>query len=157
MQKHDHTTQMSSRERVLTVLRHGVPDRVPVDYCANPGIDARLKAHYGLKPDDGEGLLQALGVDFHGIGAPYVGPRIHPEVSDRHVDALWGIRTRWVEHGSGGYWDFCDFPLKDADEETVANYPMPSPDDFDYSQVADYCKRADQYCLFVGGAGPATF
>ncbi len=42
----------------------------------------------------------------------------------------WGIHQRWVEHGSGGYWDFCDFPLQDATEEEVANWPMPSPDDY---------------------------
>ena len=32
---------------------------------------------------------------------------------------MWGIRTRWVEHDSGGYWDYCDFPLRDADDEAV--------------------------------------
>jgi len=146
-------TQMSSRERVLTALHRAVPDRVPIDYCANPGIDSRMKQHFGLAPDDGEGLLEALGVDFHGIGAPYLGPRIHPELPNRNVDPLWGIRTRWVEHGSGGYWDFCDFPLKDADEEMVAAWPMPSPDDFDYSMVAEYCSRFDAFCQFIGGAG----
>jgi hypothetical protein len=45
---------MTSRERVGTVLHRGVPDRVPVNYSANPGIDARLKAHFGLGPDDGD-------------------------------------------------------------------------------------------------------
>ena len=39
----------------------------------------------------------------------------------------WGIHRRWIEHDTGGYWDFCDFPLRNAGEETVANWPMPSP------------------------------
>ncbi len=144
---------MTPRERVVAALHLHEPDRVPINYAANPGIDARLKAHFGVKPDDHEGLLEALGVDFRGIHAPYTGPRLHPEVEGRHVDPLWGIRTRWIEHGQGGYWDFCDFPLKDADEDAMARWPMPSPDDFDYGRVAEQCRRHDRFGLFVGGAG----
>jgi len=143
---------MTPRERVLTALAHQEPDRVPINYSANPGIDRRLKQHYGLAPDDGEGLLRALGVDFRGVGAPYVGPELHAQVPGRRID-VWGIHTRWIEHESGGYWDFCDFPLRDADEETVANWPMPSPDDFDYSRVAEECARKQPYAIPCGGAG----
>jgi uroporphyrinogen decarboxylase len=75
---------MTSKERVLTTLSCEVADRVPIDYAANPGIDIRLKEHFGLKPDDGEGLRMVLGVDFRGVSAPYVGPRLHEQ----------GIRVR---------------------------------------------------------------
>lgn len=145
--------RLTPRERVKMALGHEEPDRVPINYFANPGIDARLKERFEVGPEDEEGLLEALGVDFRPVGAPYVGPRLHAEVPGRQVDPLWGIRTRWIEHGSGGYWDFCDFPLKDADEEAVANWPMPSPDDFDYSAVAEQCRRHDRYALHVGGPG----
>ncbi len=128
---------MTSKERVLTTFSCQEADRVPVDYDCNPGIDARLKAHFGLPADDYEGLKQALGVDFRGVGAPYVGPRLHAELPDRAVNGLWGWHCRWVEHETGGYWDYCDFPLRDADEETIAAWPFPSPDDFDYSGVRD--------------------
>ena len=43
---------MTSRERVLTTLAHAEPDRVPINYQANPGIDARLKRHSGLSQAD---------------------------------------------------------------------------------------------------------
>ena len=66
---------MRSKERVLTAFACQEPDCVPIDYSANPGIDGRLKAHYGLQADDHEGLRRALGVDFRGVGARYVGPR----------------------------------------------------------------------------------
>ena len=62
---------MNSKERVLTALARQQPDRVPVNYLANPGIDRRLKAHYGLAADDDEGLRKILGVVFR-----YVEPRI---------------------------------------------------------------------------------
>ena len=34
---------------------------------------------------------------------------------------------RRVEHASGYYWDFCDFPLADADAEAFAASPVPDP------------------------------
>ena len=118
---------MTSRDRVLTALHRQTPDRVPVNYDANPGIDERLKRHFGLAADDHEGLRRALGVDFRSVAAPYRGPRRHADDPVRGVRAdEWGIRRRWIEHGSGGYWDFCDFPLREADEETVARWPMPT-------------------------------
>jgi uroporphyrinogen decarboxylase len=93
-------------------------------------------------------------VDFRGVGAPYVGPKLHEDVGDRKVDD-WGIHRRYVQHESGGYWDYCDFPLRDADVEMVANWPMPSPDDHDYSGVAEACKRNAEHAVHAGGAGLA--
>jgi hypothetical protein len=145
--------KMMSKERVQAVFAGTVPDRVPINYGANPGVDGRLKEHFGLASDDGEGLLQALGVDFRYIGAPYTGPRLHEEVPGRRVDPRFGTRTRWVEHGGGGYWDFCDFPLRDADLETVASWPMPSPEDFDYAVVPELCAAHEGYGLHVGHPG----
>lgn len=144
---------MTSKERVLTAFAHQEPDRVPVTYSANAAIDQRMKAHFGLKPDDGEGLLQALGVDMRGAGAWYTGPRLHAEVPGRGVDPCWGIHTRWIEHESGGYWDYCDFPLENATLEEIEAWPMPSPDDFDYSHIAEHCERNKEYCIYAGDAG----
>jgi uroporphyrinogen decarboxylase len=144
---------MTSKERVLAAFGHQEPDRVPINYSANGGIDARLKAHYGLQPGDTVGLCNLLGVDFRYVGAPYTGPRLHPELPDRHVSPEWGIRTRWIEHESGGYWDFCDFPLSEADEETVANWPMPSPDDYNYDAVVAACEANREYACHIGHPG----
>jgi uroporphyrinogen decarboxylase len=148
-------TILTSRDRVLTTLARQEPDRVPIGYSANPGIHQRLLDHFGLGPHDYEGLLQRLGVDFRGVGAPYTGPRLHAEKPERQVDWLWGWVTRFVEHESGSYWDYCDFPLETADEETIAQWPMPSPDDFDYSGIAAACAAQEPYARFVGGAGLA--
>ena len=140
---------MTPRERVLCAFAKVPADRVPVDYQANPGVDQRLKQHFGLSPADTDGLLAALGVDFRSIAAPYVGPRIHAEIPDRSVDPQWGIRARYVEHSTGGYWEPCDFPLRDADPEAVARWPMPNPDHFDCSGVADACRRHDAYAQYL--------
>jgi uroporphyrinogen decarboxylase len=145
--------EMTPKERVKVTLACEQPDRVPVDYDANAGIDARLKAHFGLQPNDGEGLRQALGVDFRGVWPRYVGPRLHAELPDSNVDAEWGIRYRWTEHSFGGYWEQVDNPLKEADAEAVAAWPMPSPDDYDYSGIASACERFGGYAIHVGSPG----
>jgi uroporphyrinogen decarboxylase len=144
--------KMTSKERVLTAFAHQESDRVPIDYSANPGIDRRLKQHFGLGADDDEGLWRVLGVDFRFVEAPYGGPKLHDDVPGRQVN-MWGIRKRWVEHQSGGYWDLCDFPLRDATIDAVEAWPMPSPDDFDYSHIASECHRLKEFCVFTGGGG----
>ena len=88
---------MTSKERVLTTLANREADRVPVNYSANPGIDGRLKAHFGLDPKDGEGLLRVLGADCRGVGARYTGPRLHQDIPERGVKVdNWGIHRRWT-------------------------------------------------------------
>jgi len=150
------TMTLTSKERVLRTFAHQEVDRVPINYLANPGIDTRLKAHYGLASGDHTGLLRTLGVDFRGVGGVrYCGKPLHPERSNRQVDPHWGWVTRYVEHESGGYWDYCDFPLMDADEAAVAAWPMPSPDDFDYSGVAASCAAQRDYAVSVGSPGLA--
>lgn len=143
---------LSCKERVRTTFARQEPDRVPINYLANPGIDRRLKQHFGLKPDDNEGLRQILGVDFRTVHAPYRGPRLHPDIPERGVKVdNWGIHRRWIEHGSGGYWDYCDFPLREADAETVANWPLPAPADFDYSGILAACKAYQEFA--INGSG----
>ena len=149
---------MNSKERVLTAFSRAAPDRVPVNYLFNPGIDGRLKKHFGLPLEDNEGILAALGVDFRSVSARYTGPKLHPDFPDRGVvsDDL-GIRRRWIQHESGGYWDYCDFPLKDASEQEVAEWPLPDPDNFDYSKVKMECARYKDFAVGIGGPSVGDF
>jgi hypothetical protein len=145
---------LSSKERVLTALHRQEPDRVPLNYASNPVIDGNLKSHFGLAPGDDDGLLKALGVDFRTAWPRYTGPRLHADVPERGIKVDdWGIHRRWVENPSGGYWDYCDFPLRDATEEDVAAWPMPDPDHFDYTGIAQACRENKEYCVFTGGPG----
>jgi len=139
---------MTPRERVRVTLKRGVPDRVPVNYQANPGIEGRLKRHFGLSDNDGEGLLRHLGVDFRNLDVPYRGPRLHEDLPERGVKVDdWGCHTRWIANESGGYWDICDFPLREADEDAVARWPMPDAADFNYDAIREQCERHRQYAL----------
>jgi len=145
---------MHSRERVLTAIHHQEPDRVPVNYLYNPGIDQRLKTHFGLKPDDHIGLAKALGVDFYSDFPHYCGPALFPPAEGRNVDAF-GVHSCWIEHGNGGYWDFCDFPLQDKEGETLATWPIPSADHYDYNQMVERLKKAECFCRVLGNPGVA--
>ena len=143
---------MNSKERVLRTFARQKVDRVPVNYLKNNGIDRRLKTHFGLTEKDDEGLRLALGVDFRHAGASYIGPKLYPEVPDMIVDE-WGRHKRWVAHETGGYWDFCTWPLRDATLEEVEAWAFPSPDHFDYSEVTAACKCFKDYFILGGDAG----
>ena len=146
----------TSQKRFLEAISGGKPDRVPINYHSNPGVDARLKQYLGLAENDHEGLRVALGVDFRGVGAPYIGKPLHVSGrADRHVHPEFGWVTREVAHASGVYWDYCDFPLIDADEEAVAAWEFPGPDDYDYDALLEQAKAKQGFALHIGGAGLA--
>ncbi|RLD12205.1 MAG: hypothetical protein DRI44_01445 [Chlamydiae bacterium] len=143
---------MTSKQRVLLAVNHQTPDRVSINYLSNPGIDSRLKKHFGLTADDDEGLRKALNVDFRQVFPAYTGPKLHEDIPDRHINE-WGIHCRWIKNESGGYWDFCDFPLKNATIEDIEKFPLPSPDDFDYQSIIYFAEKYKDYCVILGNAG----
>lgn len=142
---------MTSKQRVRAALNHEKPDRVPIHYSANPDINRRLMEHFGVS--DREGLLRALETDIRNIKLPYKGPVLHPDIPGRIVDNEWGIVMRKVENESGYYIDYCDFPLEHADEDEVAAYPMPNPDDYDYDSLEGQIETFGTFGLSFGGPG----
>jgi uroporphyrinogen decarboxylase len=143
---------MGAKDRVRRTFAHEKTDRVTIGYEANGAIHRRLMEALGA--GTGEELNLALGVDYHGVGAVYTGKPLYEEIPNRRRNLLEGCVMRWVEHGSGGYWDFCDFPLKDAAAEAFASFPVPNPDDFDYDSALDQAKALGRdYGLYIGGAG----
>ena len=144
---------MTSKQRVKAFFRNEETDRVPINMAWNPLIQQRVMDHFGAK--DGIELGKALGVDFMGVGARYKGPQLFAPVPNRNVDSIYGWRTRWVEHGSGGYWDYCDFPLKDATVDQVAAWPFANPDDFTYDHIEGRIDSFPDMSFHCGNAGLA--
>ncbi len=147
---------MSSKERVRCVFSREKPDRVPINYLSNPGVDKRLKEYLGLDANDTQGLFNQLGVDFRGMGAPYTGPALHTSKrNDRIVNGMYGWTYRWIANESGGYWDYCDFPLENADYDEIAGWSLPDPDLYNYESLEYGIRANEDYALHLGNAGLA--
>ena len=146
---------MTAKERVSRTFAYEKTDRVTIGYHANPAIHARLCAELGVLPTDKDALYDALGVDYRSIKPRYIGKPLFGEPpADRRIDPLEGCVMRYVRHKSGGYWDFCDFPLKDAADEMFDRFPVPDPDDFDYDEVREQAKHySGRFALYVGSPG----
>lgn len=146
---------MSSKERVMRTFAFEKTDRVPIDYMANPAVHERFCKALGIGSKDRSGLYQALGVDYWGTGARFVGKNRFPVLKDRMTDPVYGYNMRWVPNQSGGYWDFCDFPLQGADEETIANFHVPSREDFSVESLREELEPFSDKAVYIGGAGMA--
>ncbi|MCP4644716.1 MAG: hypothetical protein GY851_30020 [bacterium] len=139
---------MTPKQRVLTAINHEQPDRPPIQVYLTPEIHALLREHFGS--DD---IVGALGVDFRGVGAPFVGtPRPVPEGCDS-VDE-WGTGYKSVEYATGAYPEAHYLPL--AELKTVADveaYDWPNPGDYDYGAVEVKCDAVSGFAVCLGGAG----
>ena len=149
--------RMTSRQRVLNTFARCGSDRVPINYGSNPTVEKRLMKYVGLQENDREGLLELLGVDFRAAGVRYTGKELFQKIPGLEVNPIYGFYMRWVENQSGGYWDFCNFPLEDAEPDVIASFPVPDPDDFDYENVEARIKKATEKgkAIYIGGAGDA--
>ena len=144
---------MTAKERVRRTFYLEKTDRVTIGYDANPGIHMRLARALGIPDGNYELVLQALGVDYRGVHAGYTGPKLFQDMPGRKVNDVYGFRVKWIENEYGGYNDYCDFPLKDANDEEIAAFPVPDPDDFDYQSVKDYIDSNNEYAIHVGNPG----
>lgn len=124
---------MTPRERFLTTIRRGRPDRPPIFATFTPQVAERMSRALGLPyepPEDSllstrishPNLLTTLGNDAVGIAA--CAPRRFPthSESDGTLVNEWGMRFRTV----GLYNEFIEFPLAHAETRAdIEAYPFP--------------------------------
>ena len=136
---------MNSRERVIAVLGHELPDRVPVDLGSTAvssihqrannalksllGIEANEPVHdviQGIVVPD-EQILQRFGVDFRRVALrpPSTAAVALPSGNDNAYLDEWGMRRQRTDL----YWDIVGHPLADATVEDLRHYPWPDPHD----------------------------
>lgn len=150
------TETMTSKERVQRTFHFEQTDRVTIGYDANEKIHQKLCKALGISRDNKEKLYDILGVDYYELRPEYVGPQLFEVPPERQVNQLEGAIMRWVEHPTGGYWDFCDFPLGEAEKDDFENFPIPNPDDFNYEKIAEEAKYfGKKYALQIGNPGIA--
>ncbi len=139
---------MTSRERVLAALQHQRPDRTPRDFWAEPPALQRLFAHVGHT--DKDRLLDALDVDVRHLDAPAPPER---ELGGGLFQNFWGERYVFNATPWGPMREDAKGALAGAvDLAELEEFPWPSPDCLDRSQLAAQCKRHADRALFYGFA-----
>jgi uroporphyrinogen decarboxylase len=132
---------MTSRERVLTALRHREPDRVPIDLGGSAtgieteaydnlkkkiGLDGKTVAFVRDHVEVEESVLERFGVDTRYVRVkPPKG--FQPIIENNSYVDMWG--TRWAKPPSSLYWDMVEYPIKEPTLDALKKYPWPDPDD----------------------------
>ena len=150
---------MNSKQRVLQAVDLGSPDRIPVDFNANPGTLARLKDDLGVSTH--RELLDRLHVDIvdlRGVVDPiYRGPVPKEQDLGDSVTENWlGWRTRRMETATGPEDAACEFIL--AEKGTVEEMSDWRWFDVDWFDFSDFAKRLEPWTdLAVMASGASVF
>ena len=140
---------MTSRQRVMKSLNHEEPDRVPIDLGATIVSSIVKQAYIELKhylgmpveqikmldyvqqlPYIDDELMDRFGVDFRMVQLPAatsVGVNIFEEGEYYAFVDRWGSKLHMPQKG-GLYFDWVDFPIKEATMSALDNYRWPQPD-----------------------------
>ena len=119
---------MNSKERVLTAVGLGQPDRVPLDFSANAATLARL--HRDLGTTTHRELLDRLHVDIldlRGVVDPiYCGPIPKERWLPGDVkENFWGWRTKVMQTAIGPEECYVDFrPVRRHDHRAAGRPPL---------------------------------
>jgi len=141
----------TSKERVLTALEHKNPDRCPCDYIGTPEVDEKLKKHF--QTDKMEVVLERLGVDIRVVDAAYIGPELRVW-DDGRFENYWGSIRKPVRNEAGTYNEAVEFPYAAFKSvEDVKKFNWPKVEWFDYSRLAEDCRRYSEYAVVFGSPG----
>jgi len=146
---------VNSRERMLAVINHQVPDRIPTDIWAVPEVRQKLQDHFGQGAD----VAAALHIDgIPGVGPRYVGPAL-PEVGQDQTIDIWHTRRRRIRYSTGEYWEMFANPMAEARTiDDLEKCHWVRADWFDYSQMRPAAERLRQtHAVQCGYMAPFTY
>ena len=147
---------MNSKQRVLEAVARRRPDRIPVDFNANPGTLLRLMAD--LEVATHRQLLDQLHVDIvdlRGVVDPvYRGPVPKEQHLGGGVKENWlGWRTRRLETATGPEDAACDFIFAEAQTvEEMADWRWFDVDWFDFSDFGQRLEPWGDLAVMASGA-----
>jgi len=139
---------MTPRERVLMALEHREPDRVPCDFWAEEPTWRRLLEHVGFA--DRDRLLDTLEVDVRHLDVPALPEQ---DLGNGLFQNFWGERYVYQTTPWGPMREDVPGALSAATSlSDLESFSWPTPDQFDYAQLAAQCRRWDQHALLYGFA-----
>lgn len=137
---------MNSRERVLTVFAHQLPDRVPCWCGASEEFWRKAKRYFGL---DDESLRIKFHDDFRRVYPRYAGPQ-EPLCAGETCKTIFGV----PRHGMGYGQPICH-PLENASLKQIEEYRWPDPAWVDVSGIVEQAKPyRSQYAILGGDWSP---
>ena len=149
---------MNSQQRVICVIAHKSPDRIPVDYWAVPELTETLLEKFGLVNE--EQLLEKLIIDIRYVKPSYIGSdfeeqpdgSLHRKLSDGTFVDIWGVRRKKVNWGKGSYLEMIESPLRDASSvKEIESHIWPRVEDFDYQSISRQCKKYKDLAIILTG------
>lgn len=146
----------SSKQRVLVAAELEQPDRVPMDFHANPWVLERL--HRDLGTTSHRELLQRLGsdiVDLRGVVDPkYRGPvPWSRELGGGVRENFWGWRQKVMQSATGPEECYVEFVLAGvASVDDLQRHRWPAADWFDFSEFSAELVPWQDFAVMASGA-----
>jgi len=171
--------EMTSRERVVTVLNHQEPDRIPLDIGGSSSTSIVVEGYEKLKQYLGFStetkimnkvfrvarldmkIMYRLGCDCRPISIKPPSNWTSPPSGPGTFIDIWGITWKQANYNEGCfYYELLKSPLAEAAVEDLDHYPWPDPLDPGYTRgLAEEVKglyENTEYAL-VGNSGFKSF
>lgn len=148
--------EMTSKQRVRAVFEGRTPDRAPAAFEAVTPVWEKMMARLGAKTEDE--LREKLGVDIYPAAPRYAGPPlpVRRDAEGRLVTtSWWGFESTWYDTTQDRYEVTTRFPfdgVKTAEQAAACRFPDPGW--FDYTAVAETCRRHPDKAIILGHEGP---
>jgi len=136
---------MTSKQRVIATYNFRLPDRIPLDFCAEESVYGALVKATGVKGQ--LELMEYFHVDFRWAKPKWIGP----ELLDRN-----GNKTDYfgIPRGGEGFGYALTHPLSHVKtKKDVDSFNWPKPEYWDYDTFVYECEKFEEYGVYGGAWG----
>jgi uroporphyrinogen decarboxylase len=136
---------MTSKERVIKTYNFELPDRIPLDFCADVPVYDALIRKTGV--GDALELMDHFHIDFRWARPKWIGPELID--SEGRTTDYFGIPREGEAFGYA-----VEHPLSHVKTKAdVDAYPWPKPEFWDYDVFVEECERFREYAVYGGAWG----
>ena len=140
--------EMTSKERVMTALRHQQTDRVPISlgFGINAPVLRQIQHYKNFSTYAEAEQFMADFSDVLWVWPEYMGPmnRSYKACDGLHYD-IWGVGRKAVSYGDGSYDEISHYPLGGISEICeLDQYVWPSADWTNVDDMKSLIRHADQ-------------